>query len=425
MVQNITLKNGVRVVTERIPYLHSVSIGVWVKAGSSTETQKQNGISHFIEHMLFKGTESRNAREIAAVIDNVGGQLNAFTAKECTCYYVQVMQDDLTLGLELLSDMLKNSVFEKESLYKEQSVVCEEISMVEDTPDDLVHDLAAQAYFRNHPLGRSILGSRENVCSFDAESIRQYMNERYTADRIVLSIAGNFDEARVAELAEQFFGTGIAAAGKVKDAVEVQKFCPENNCLCVHKANEQMNMCLSFPGTSLRDHKMRYAASVFNVVFGGSMSSRLFQEIREKNGLTYSVFSYISQYIDHGMFSVYAGMNPKQTERVIDLVFAMLAKARKELLSADELYHAKNQLKGSLLLGLEGSQSIMSRNGKSMLLLGNIEPIDAMQQNIEAVSMEHISQLMEHIFNENVVCSAFVGNQEFFPKNCDKNRLTE
>lgn len=288
-----------------------------------------------------------------------------------------------------------------------------------------MHDLVAQAYFRNHPLGRSILGSRENVCSFDAESIRQYMNERYTADRIVLSIAGNFDETSMPELAEQFFGTGIAAAGKANDTVEVQKFCPENNCLCVHKANEQMNMCLSFPGTSLRDHKMRYAASVFNVVFGGSMSSRLFQEIREKNGLTYSVFSYTSQYIDHGMFSVYAGMNPKQTERVIDLVFAMLAKARKELLSADELYHAKNQLKGSLLLGLEGSQSIMSRNGKSMLLLGKIEPIDAMQQSIEAVSMEHISQLMEHIFNENVVCSAFVGNQEFFPKNCDKNRLTE
>ena len=323
-----TLKNGMRIVTERMPFLHSVAVGVWIKAGSATETPAQNGISHFIEHMLFKGTATRDARELAAAADNVGGQLNAFTAKECTCFHVQVTREHFRLAMDLLSDMLKNSTLEEENLRKEQGVVCEEIAMVEDTPDDLVHDLAAEVYFRENPLGRNILGTRKNVRSFHAGMIRDYMAGHYTADHMVVSIAGNFEEEEAIALAEEFFGSGIAP-GRACGPEKPEPFVPVSGTLRVHKPNEQMNFCLCYPGTSLQEHEMRYAASLFNAVFGGSMSSRLFQEIREKNGLTYSVFSYPSQYTRYGMFSIYAGMAPRQTGRVLELIDSLIEELRR------------------------------------------------------------------------------------------------
>lgn len=414
-MQLYELNNKIQVVTEKIPYLHSVSIGLWIHTGSRFEVGDENGISHFIEHMLFKGTKTKSAREIAATIDNVGGQLNAFTAKECTCFYVHLPDEHIEKGAELLSDMLHNSLFDDEAIKREQGVVCEEISMVEDTPDDLVHELIAKAFFKNHPLGQPILGTKQLVNSFDSNKIRSYMNKHYTTGNIVISVAGNFDENALKDLLTKHFSKGFPERQSREDSTV---FTPQKMLLTQHKDNEQMNMCIAFPSVGMKQQDY-YTMSVFNAVFGGAMSSRLFQVIREQNGLTYTVYSYPSAYTDSGMFIIYAGMSPNQSGKVLQLVKEEVKKAVEKGLSDQELQDAKEQVKGGFILGLESARSIMSRNGKCILLLDKVEPVENVLKLIDNINQDQVNAMLKQVFDFDKMCGAFVGKQEFFPKEED------
>lgn len=407
------LDNGIRVVIEKVPFFHSVSAGVWVKAGSRYETAQDNGISHFIEHMLFKGTEKRNARQIAAEIDNIGGVLNAFTAKECTCFYVHVMDEHLRIGIELLADMLRNSRLDEGDIKKEQGVVCEEISMVEDTPDDLVHELAASGFYGSNPLGQTILGTKERVNSFTAEDLRRYMRKRYTTGNIVLSIAGNVDEQVTLEMLRECFSEGIEQAPGSNDALETRPRGSQSTVFAV-KDNEQMNICMTFDGAGSRDEDF-YPLTVFNGAFGGSMSSRLFQTVREQNGLTYSIYSYASSYNDCGAYSIYAGMSPGQTGRVLELIQQQTKLAFQNGLEGEELENAREQIKGSLILGTEGARPIMSRNGKMLLLQNRTEPVECIIRQLNAVTASDVERAVKRVFSGHCCC-AFVGKEKFLPR---------
>ena len=408
-----TLDNGIRVSLEKVPFFHSVSVGVWVKAGSRYESQLENGISHFVEHMLFKGTTNRCAREIAAEIDNIGGVLNAFTAKECTCYYVHVMDEHVAIGIRLLADMLKNSLFDQDEIKKEQGVVCEEISMVDDTPDDLVHELASKGLYGRNPLGQTILGPKENVCSFDKCCIKNYIKKRYTADNIVLSVAGNIDQQQVLDLLTAEFSDGIFKSKGENGALDAVAR-GNDAVISAIKDNEQMNMCWTFEGVGNEDECF-YPLTVFNGLFGGSMSSRLFQSVREERGLAYSIYSYQNSYNDCGTYNIYAAMNPEQTENVISLVKNEIMRAIEEKLSEDELNAAREQIKGSLILGTEGARPIMSRNGKMLLLKNKTEPVENIINKLNAVTAEDVSQAVIKVFGGKHCC-AFVGKKDYIPK---------
>lgn len=414
-MKKINLQNGVRVVTEKIPHFRSLSIGVWVRAGSLYEMPDNNGISHFIEHMLFKGTKNRSAMEIAAAIDAIGGQLNAFTSKECTCYYVHVLDAHADLGVELLADMLKNSRLSPAEIKKEQGVVCEEISMVADTPDELANELASKAFFGSHPLARPILGTRKNVQGFTGKKLREYMACRYKPEDIVLSVAGNFSEKELLAQLEEHFGTYQVQNGQ-SAGNELPVFMgPKKKIITRNKDNEQMNMCLNFSGTSITEEDY-FPMVVMNAAFGGSMSSRLFQRIREQNGLTYSVYSYPSAYTDTGEYCIYAGMNPTQTRRVYDLVLEEIAQLTARGLREKELLDSKEQVKGSMMLGLESAKNIMTRNGRNTILNNHVRPVDEVLAAVDAVQNEDILRVAGRIFKMDTLCGAFVGKEQFFPK---------
>lgn len=379
------LSNGLRVVAEPIPTCRSVSFGIWVKTGSRSETLANNGISHFIEHMLFKGTATRSAKDIADLFDGIGGNVNAFTAKEYTCYFAKVLDQHLPLAVDALADMFFDSRFDEEELAKEKNVILEEISMYEDTPDDKVHDEASRASYGNHPLAYSILGLEERLAEMGPDTLRTYMNEQYTIENTVISVAGNIEEKALLELLEQKFAR-MSARGAGR-SLEAPQF--NGQYIFRPKQTEQNHICLTFPGCSIDDDKL-YAMVLLNNALGGGMSSRLFQEIREKRGLAYSVYSYHTSYADSGLFTVYAGTAPKQTSDVLDLTMELLADLSANGLTDAELHRGKEQLKGSLILSLESTSSRMNRNGKNELMLGKHYTMDEIIERIEAVKMDDI-----------------------------------
>ncbi|GIP33121.1 pitrilysin family protein [Paenibacillus sp. J2TS4] len=387
------LSNGLRVVLEPIPSCRSVSFGIWVKTGSRNESPDQNGISHFIEHMLFKGTDRYSTRDIAEVFDGIGGNVNAFTTKEYTCYYAKVLDEHLAIAVDVLADMYFHSKLDEAELDKERNVILEEISMYEDTPDDLVHDLLAKAAYGDHPLGYTILGTENNLNQMNSEKLRQYMDDYYTTENTVLSIAGNIDES-VVDLLEKHFG-GLQRSGKLA-AYEAPGFAGD---LIYHKKKtEQNHICLALPGLSLTDPRY-YAMILLNNAIGGGMSSRLFQEIREKRGLAYSVYSYHSAHVDNGMFAIYTGTAPKQTEEVLKVSMEIIEQMIVQGLTDSELKKGKEQLKGSLILSLESTSSRMNRLGKNELMLGRHLTIDEIIAKIEAVSHEEIRQVTNDLFS--------------------------
>ncbi|WP_068775164.1 pitrilysin family protein [Paenibacillus sp. FJAT-26967] len=386
------LKNGLRVVTESIPTCRSVAIGIWVKTGSRNETEQSNGISHFIEHMLFKGTERYSAKEIAEVFDGIGGNVNAFTSKEYTCYYAKVLDDHLSIAVDILSDMFFNSVFNEKEMEKEKNVIFEEISMYEDTPDDLVHDLVAKAAYGNHPLGYTILGTQDHLSGMKPQDLRDYMKACYTIENTVIAVAGNID-ASVYDLLEKHFGA-FANSG-APAAQEEPAFMSER--VFQSKQTEQNHICLSLPGLSLREDNL-YPMVLLNNAIGGGMSSRLFQEIREKRGLAYSVYSYHSSHIDNGVFTIYTGTAPKQTEEVLKVTLELLNEIAEKGMTEAELRKGKEQLKGSLILSLESTSSRMNRIGKNELMTGRHYTLDEMINRIESVEMEHIHDLTRKLF---------------------------
>jgi len=383
-----TLKNGLRVMIESIPTYRSVSFGIWVKTGSRYENLETNGTSHFIEHMLFKGTSRHSAKDIADRFDGIGGNVNAFTSKEYTCYYAKVLDQHLPIAVDILSDMFFESQMAEEELAKEKNVILEEISMYEDTPDDTVHDLASRAAYNDHPLAYSILGTADSLEPMGPDHLRKYMRERYRIDNTVISIAGNVGE-EVLELLEQHFGR-FDIVGQDTE-LEVPAF--HSRALFHRKKTEQNHLCLTFPGFSSKAPNL-YAMILLNNTIGGGMSSRLFQEIREKRGLAYSVYSYHTSYADSGLFTVYAGTAPKQTKEVYDITMELLGELAAQGLSEAELHRGKEQLKGNLILSLESTSSRMNRLGKNELMLGRHYTLDEMLARIDRVELSDLHEIM-------------------------------
>jgi predicted Zn-dependent peptidase len=389
-----SLHNGLRVVMEQMPTFRSVTFGIWVKTGSRNEKREDNGISHFIEHMLFKGTERHSAKDIAEIFDGIGGNVNAFTSKEYTCYYAKVLDEHLPIAMDILADMFFHSNFDQGELEKEKNVILEEISMYEDTPDDLVHDLVAKAAYGTHSLGYTILGTEENLSRMKPDDLRRYMKQYYNTENTVISLAGNIDDS-VRELIEKHFG------GFTNTGFETDYSAPDflGELLYHEKKTEQNHICLSLPGLSLREDNL-YPMVLLNNTIGGGMSSRLFQEIREKRGLAYSVYSYHSSHIDSGMFTIYTGTAPKQTEEVMKVTLDLLHQISTKGMTDSELMKGKEQLKGSLILSLESTSSRMNRLGKNELMTGNHYSLDEMIERIESVQMEHIRELTKNLFSE-------------------------
>jgi predicted Zn-dependent peptidase len=410
------LSNGLRVLVEQIPTCRSVSFGIWVKIGSRNESTVQNGISHFIEHMLFKGTDKYTAKDIAEVFDGIGGNVNAFTTKEYTCYYAKVLDEHLPIAVDVLADMFFHSQFDVQELDKERNVILEEISMYDDTPDDLVHDLLAKASYGEHSLGYTILGTEDNLHALASEDLRQYMKEHYNIQNTVISAAGNVDN-RILELIEAHFGE-FANQGVSSDYT-IPPFMGE--AIFQSKQTEQNHICLSLPGCSVLDERV-YGMILLNNTIGGGMSSRLFQEIREKRGLAYSVYSYHSSYMDSGLFTIYTGTAPKQTEEVLkvslDIIGEMIAKG----MTQSELRKGKEQLKGSLILSLESTSSRMNRMGKNELMLGKHFTLDETLARIEAVEMEQIDSLIKQLF-ANPFALAMVGQSDTAIKEFRRDQL--
>ncbi|MBE7093041.1 MAG: insulinase family protein [Clostridiales bacterium] len=401
-----TLTNGIRVAMENLPHLRSISVGFWIGAGCYAETENNSGISHFIEHMLFKGTKNRTAMEIANCIDSLGGQLNAFTSKECTCYYVNILNEHYGVAIDLLCDMLINSKLDEQDIQREKGVVIEEISMVEDTPDELAHENLAKAYYGNHTLGKTILGTKETVSAITNAHMRTYMNETYTAQNIVISVAGSFDEQAILSMLEEKLAPLSKNQSKPAKAPELST--PKGDIIFINKDIEQVNLCLGLPGVKQTSEDY-FAQSIIGNIFGGGMSSRLFQRVREQNGMTYSIYSYLSTSVNSGMLTIYAGMNPSQSIDVFELIVDEANKMLDKGITEKEFIEGKEQLKGSFVLGLESGQARMHRNGKVLLLNDKVLTVDDVISSINAITIEDISKNIRQMFDLKKISASCVG----------------
>jgi predicted Zn-dependent peptidase len=385
--------------------VRSISIGVWLTRGSRHESADRSGIAHFVEHMLFKGTATRSAEDIAQAIDSIGGQLDAFTAKEYASYYIKVLDEHLPLAIDILADIVLNPAFSPADIEREKKVVLEEIKMVEDTPDDLVHELFTQGFWENHPLGRPILGRPETVESFHADVLRRYFADAYTAPNLIVSAVGNLEHGWVRELVANKF----SAVPTVGEAVGEEAPTVVPKILVRNKELEQSHVCLgasSYP----QNHDERYSSYVLNTLLGGSMSSRLFQNVREKRGLAYAVFSGLSAYRDAGSFTVYAGCANDAVGEVIDLVVEELRGIKRVPVPLAELQRAKDHLKGSLMLSLENTASRMSHLARQEIYFDRQFGLDETLQGIERVTADDVQRVALDLFRNGALAAAVLGN---------------
>jgi len=404
LFQKVVLDNGVRVITYKMPEMKSVSVGLWINAGSRCETLENNGVSHFIEHMLFKGTESRSAKKIAEIFDAIGGQINAFTGKECTCFYTKTLASYLNISLDVLSDMYFNSIFSENEMELEKNVVIEEINMYEDAPEEVVHDISAAGVWKNS-LGYTILGPKENIINFSREDIHSYMKNNYTLNRLVISVAGNFNEKDLMQYINKYFGKREKTVSEVKYVKN--EFNSGKNFR--NKDTEQAHLCIAYPGLESQSDLV-YPMLALNSILGGGMSSRLFQEIREKKGYTYSVYSYTNSYMREGTIDIYAGFNPNNYNKVLELINREVDKVINKGVSKKEIENAKTQLQGNFLLGLENTTSLMSYAGKSEVLWNYIESIDEVLDEIKGINEEKINEVIKNTFATNKKTITVVGN---------------
>lgn len=391
--------NGVRILLERIPYVRSVSLGIWVGTGSRYENRRNNGISHFIEHMLFEGTQTRTARQIAEAFDRIGGQVNAFTSKECTCYYAKVMDRDASYALNILADMFFHSRFDVADMAKEKKVIGEEIKMYEDTPDDLVHDLLSSASFAHHPLGYPILGTKRTLADFTPDDLQEYMHTHYTPDNIVVSVAGNISEQFISKI-EAIFSQYTVPEGEERQPAP--SFIPGK--IARKKETEQAHICFGFEGVSSKNEEI-IPLIVMNNVLGGGMSSRLFQQVREERGLAYSVFSFHTAFKDSGLLTVYGGTTADKVGELGKMMIETIHTMVDEGLTDEELQSSKEQIKGSMIFNLESTNSRMSRNAQNELTLGHDRSVEEMIRRIDAVTPEKVQKVAERIFNTPYSCS--------------------
>jgi len=404
MYKKTTLPSGLRVLTETMPSVRSATVGIWADVGSAVEARERRGISHLVEHMLFKGTRRRSARQIAETMDAVGGNLNAFTDKETTCYYAKVIDRHVPLALDVLADMFLHSLFDAAELAKEQKVILEEIKMYDDSPDDLIHDVFLQTMWRGSNLGEPTIGFSDTVIRLTADDLREHMRAHYSPNCVVVAAAGNVEHERFVELvSEQFAGfEGDCALPQpespiVTPATHVRR-----------KDSEQAYIVVGTRGVDVRDER-RYAASLLDTVLGGGMSSRLFQEIREQRGLVYSVYSFQAAYRAAGLFGVYAGTSPENVQSCIDVIVEQFERARREVIGPDELNLAKEHVKGSLTLSLESTSSRMIRLGRNEFALGrNVTP-EEIETRIDGVTAEQLRQLAQELLAESNLGLCIIG----------------
>ncbi len=418
MVVAETLPSGLRLVTEAMPHVRSVTIGVWLTRGSRHESDAESGVAHFVEHMLFKGTTSRSAQQIAQAIDSIGGHLDAFTSKEYASYYVKVMDEHLPVAVDLLSDLVMRPALAPPDVEREQSVILEEIKMVEDAPDDLVHELFAQQFWSRHPLGRPILGTPETVASFRSAGLRDYFTKTYVASNLVVVAAGHLDHASVRALVERAFAE-LPAAVPVRP-VDPPTVTP--GVISRRKDIEQSHVCVGTPGYP-QTHADRHVAYVLNTILGGSMSSRLFQHIREERGLAYAVFSNLSAFTDAGMFTIYAGCAPDKVNEVVGLTLAELRDLTRVPVAADELARARDHLKGSLMLSLESTSSRMSNLARQHIYFGRHFTLDEVLDSIERVTADDVMRVAQELFRDGSVVATIVGPSADAPVSAEELRV--
>ncbi|MFH1490647.1 MAG: pitrilysin family protein [Pseudomonadota bacterium] len=404
MYNKSVLKNGVRILSEKLPHYRSVSLGIWVNVGSREEIERENGISHFIEHMIFKGTRNRSNLEIARQLDAIGGLSNAFTGKEYTCFHARVLDRHFSTLAEILSDIFLHSIFDPVEMDRERQVILQEISMVEDTPDEQIHELFNEVYWAGHPLGMSILGNSDTVSSIQKDQIHDYMARFYTPDRIIIACAGNIDHhdltAYFSPLFETIADPEIAGPGSSPSSTA--------GVSCHFKNLEQVHICLGGKAPHLSSES-RFASALFNTILGGNMSSRLFQEIREKHGLAYSVYSFLSSYSDTGLLGIYVGTGASEVNRVLEMINIEVTKLQKGEISRSDLAEAKENIIGGILLGSESADNMMMRLSKNEFVFGRYISFDDLIAAVEKVTLDEVIASAIETFTDHGVTLTTLG----------------
>ena len=407
-IRRTVLPNGMLVLTESMPHMRSVSMGAWIDSGSRDEPAEENGLSHFVEHMVFKGTTTRSAQDIAREVDSIGGNLDAFTGKEAVCFNIKVLDENMPPALDVLSDLVLHPKFSTSDLEREQGVILEEIKMDEDNPDYLVHETFTQNFWKNHPLGRPILGTVQTVSSFDQEIVFGHHRRRFTPENMVFSAAGHLDHDRFVAEVEARFGSLAPAGVKVTEA-ETHPTTTPHITLKKKRSLEQVQMCLGVPAPPVKDPD-RFALYLLNSMLGGGMSSRLFESIRENEGLVYSIYSELSPFRDAGALSIYAGMSLDRTERVLELTVAELRRMKEQEVTAAELKRAKDQMKSNIVLGLESSSSRMNNLARQQMYFGRFFAVDEVVREIDRVTPVDVQRLANQLFQPELIALTLLGN---------------
>jgi predicted Zn-dependent peptidase len=409
-IETTVLPNGLRVITERMPHVRSVSVGFWIDSGSRCETPEQNGLSHFIEHMLFKGTKTRSAVDIARSVDSIGGNLDAFTSKELVCFNTKVLDEHLPLAFDVLADLLLNPLFREEDIEKEKGVILEEIKMDADNPDYLVHEIFTSNFWKDHPLGKPILGTRESVKRFDHEMIFQFYSDVYSPQNLLITAAGNLHHSRLVDLVKERFSEFR------RDGAAMPQSKPSTHAriaLRNKKELEQVHLCLGVPSYPV-SHEDRFSCYVMNTLLGGGMSSRLFQNIRERQGLAYAVFSELNPYRDTGCLSIYAGTSVESAGKVVESIVKEFRDLKENRIPADEIRRAKDHMKGSLMLSLESTSSRMSNLARQEIYFKKFFTLDELGECIEKVTEDDVQRVAREFFEPKSIALTILGNLDGF-----------
>jgi predicted Zn-dependent peptidase len=405
-IKRQVLPNGLSVITEEMKHIRSVSIGIWVKTGSRDEDKQWNGISHFVEHMVFKGTQHRSAEAIARQVDSIGGNLDAFTAKECVSFSIKILDEHLPIALDVLSDLVLNPIFDEQDITRERGVILEEIKMDEDNPDYLVHEIFTQNFWKDHPLGRPILGTRDTVRGFERPPVFDFYKQRFSPGNVIITAAGHLNHENFVELVNKYFHTMKPVSNGFHSAPPtiVPKIILRNK-----KSLEQVQICVGVPSYPIT-HEKRHSSYILNTLLGGGMSSRLFQNIRERQGLAYAIYSDLNPYRDTGCLSVYAGTSRTSAVKVVECVVSEFRRLKTEQVAPDELRRAKDQLKGSLMLSLESSTARMSNLARQEMYFDRFYGLDELIEKIEAVTAEELQELANTFFQADNIAVTILGN---------------
>ena len=407
-IRKTILPNGLQVLTESMPHMRSVAMGAWINSGSRDEPAEENGLSHFVEHMVFKGTTSRSAQDIAREVDSIGGNLDAFTGKEAVCFNIKVLDENTGPALDVLSDLVLHPKFSTADLEREQGVILEEIKMDEDNPDYLVHETFTQNFWRNHPLGRPILGTVKTVSSFNQDTVFSHHQRRFTPQNMVFSAAGHLEHDRIVAMIAEKFGA-LKASPDTTIRTEKPPVTTPHITLKKKRSLEQVQMCLGMPAPPINSPD-RFALYMLNSMLGGGMSSRLFESIRENEGLAYSIYSELSPFRDAGSLSVYAGMSLDKSQRVLQLTLVELGRLKGETVAAAELKRAKDQMKSNMVLGLESSGSRMNNLARQQMSYGRFIAIDEVLTEIDRVTPDDIQRLANELFRPEAMALTLLGN---------------